>query len=164
MSEPQLIITDVRGWAQGTRLYRIDEKYWLISIIDIVAVIDAVAETIGERDLTAPVRATGHCEIYQASCTETPILAPVQVSGGPEEPGVDYGHNWVSDTECVVTKDGVEYARVELQPTGDMRYSIAAIDADGDPLNGLTPFAVLPHGTTFDDALSHIQQQNEEDA
>ena len=161
MSEPELVITKVLGWAPDTRLYKIGDNYWLISIIDVVAVADAVAESIGDFDRTSPVRATGHCEIYQATCTETPVLTPVQVSGGPEQEGVTYTHDWVSDTECIIRVDGDEYARVEMQPTGQVRYDITAVDADGDPLNGLTPQWVLPHGTTFDQALTHIQQNQE---
>jgi hypothetical protein len=108
-----LIIDTVDGWATHTRLYKVGDRHYLISVIDVVAVHDAVSEIIQHHKLPVPVRATGHTEIYEATVVETGCAG--------------------------------------------RRYDIRAIDADGNPLNGLTPLAVLPHGTSFDDALTFLE-------
>lgn len=153
----ELIITNLLGWANKTRLYLINDDYWIISTIEMVSGFDGVTEDISKTP-DEDFKLTGHCEIYRANCKKIPILGPVQISGGPEEPGVEYEHDWISETICIVKKDGEEYARVEMSDVGEYRYEVEAIDSDNNPLNGLTPEYVLPYKTTFEEAISYIEE------
>ena len=160
----ELVISNVQGWAPTTRLYRDVANpgdWWLISAILVSAVrnstIDVVATTNdvdphGESD-----SGTGHVEIYRATVTETPAYDWVQTDGPPAPEADDYELVYPDDTHLIATRDGVEY-RAELQQVR-IDYTMTAIDADGDPLNGLTPQWILPHGVTFEQALDHIAQE-----
>lgn len=160
-TQPEIVIDTVDGWAPHTRLYRIDSTYWLISVIDIVAVHDAVSEIILPHVLPVPDRLTGHTEIYEAAVDFTPIYEWVpdrEVTDPPPQDeceSVEDGDTLTithhGDTVCILTRTHIR---------DDMH--ITPIDADGDPLNGLTPRWVLPAGTTFDQALDHITTHHEE--
>lgn len=163
----ELVISNVQGWVPTTRLYRgviEDDDYWLISAITVSGVrnatvdVVAAANDIDSHSDTAPP-GVGHVEIYRATVTETPVCDWVQTAGPPAPEADDYELTYTDDTHLIATRDGIEY-RAELQQVR-IGYAITAIDADGDPLNGLTPQWVLPHGTTFDEALTHIQQHQE---
>lgn len=162
----ELVISNVQGWAPTTRLYRdvvADGDWWLISAILVSAVrnatVDVVAETADIDPHGTADSGTGHIEIYRATVAETPAYEWVQTAGPPAPEADDYELTYTDDTHLIATRDGIEY-RAELQQVR-IGYAITAIDADGDPLNGLAPQWVLPHGTTFDQALTHIQQNQE---
>lgn len=159
----ELVVNNVQGWAPTTRLYRdvvADGDWWLISAILVSAVrnatVDVVAETADIDPHGTADSGTGHIEIYRATVAETPAYGWVQTAGPPAPQG-DYDITYPDDTHLIATRDGVEY-RAELQQVRT-DYTITAVDADCDPLNGLTPWAVLPHGTTFEQALDHIAQE-----
>lgn len=158
----ELVISSVQGWAPGTRLYRNVTEVgdaWLISVITVSGVRDATVDVVATANGVDPHGAsgTGHAEIYRADVTETPVYDWIQTSPDIDYPQGDYDITYPDDDHLVATLDGVEYrAERQLIRTD---YSITAIDADGDPLNGLTPWAVLPHGTTFEQALDHIAQE-----
>lgn len=161
MSESELVISNVQGWAPGTRLYRdVAEEgdAWLISVITVSGVRGATVDVVATANGVDPHGAsgTGHVEIYRATVAETPAYEWVQTAGPPAPQG-DYDITYPDDTHLIATRDGVEY-RAELQQVRT-DYMITAVDADGDPLNGLTPWAILPHGTTFEQALDHIAQE-----
>lgn len=158
----QLVISNVWGWAPETRLYRdvaVDGDAWLISVITVSGVRDATVDAVAAANGVDPHGApgTGHVEIYRADLTETPVYDWVQTSPDIDYPQGDYDITYPDDDHLVATLDGVEYrAERQLIRTD---YSITAIDADGDPLNGLTPWAVLPHGTTFEQAIQYIEEK-----
>ena len=163
--EPELIISNVLGSAPQSRLYGIGDNYWVIKRVDVVAAVNAAIEQMSDLGIEppaflrdAPVRATTHVEIYRAQCGINPVYDWQQTSGGEDDPTVEFGHTYIDDDHMIVTKDGAEYARLERVKIRD-EYDVTLVDADGDPLNGLTPWAVLPHGTTFEQALDHIAQE-----
>ena len=158
----ELVISNVQGWAPGTRLYRDVAEVgdaWLISVITVSGVRDATVDVVAVANDVDPHGAsgTGHVEIYRAEVAETPVYDWVQTSPDIDYPQGDYDITYPDDDHLVATLDGVEYRAERRLIRTD--YTIAAIDADGDPLNGLTPWAVLSHGTTFDNALAHITQE-----
>lgn len=153
-----LLITTVEGWHPDTRLYRLDDgTHWLISIIDVRQGIDMIAQQWGVELAKAEQgdQQAGHCEIYAAAVDLTPIYQWVpdrEVADPPPQDECDHSEDGDTltithhgDTVCILTRTHIR---------DDMH--IVPIDADGDPLNGLTPRWVLPAGTTFHDALTHI--------
>lgn len=158
-----LIISSVDGWASGTRLYRLGDDYWLICVIDVGAVRDAVAAQWG-IDLPPDDTLTGHAEIYRATCEVTEVLGWIAdtdtdiVAIAADTTGVTAEQ---TDTTITWMRDGARIGGMH-KDVERVDYVVTAIDADGDPLNGLTPQWVLPHGTTFEQALDHIQTQTQE--
>jgi hypothetical protein len=115
---------------------KVDDAWWLVSVINTRWLRDAVAEASG-MDLADPGDDAGHVEIYRADVVETPLFRPELID--PNREGADD-----------LTLD--DYHDVQW----GIRREITPIDADGDPLNGLTPEVVLPHGHTLDDAIAWI--------
>lgn len=158
----ELVISNVWGWAPGTRLYRdvaTEGDAWLISVINVSGVRDATVDVVAVANDVDPHggSGTGHVEIYRAEVAETPVYDWIRTSPDIDYPQGDYDITYPDPDHLVATLDGVEFrAERQLIRTD---YAVTAVDADGDPLNGLTPWAVLPHGTTFEQALDHIAQE-----
>lgn len=84
-----------------------------------------------------------HTEIYLAGVEITPVMGTVW-----NDPA-DYFNKHPDD----ITADDFHVEQVAEH----LEYF--AVDADGDPLNGLTPLVVLPGGTTHEDAIAYLSEQ-----
>lgn len=160
-----LIVSNVQGWAPVTRLYaNVVESgdYWLISVITVGVVRDAVADSLGIDLPPMPdIAETGHVEIYRATVDSAPRMGEWVTDDGcpPIEDAPDGAvGEIVDDHRGIIPVDGDIWATVHRDTDGE-DLIIQAVDYDGDPLNGLTPEYVLPHGTSFAQALEHIQQE-----
>lgn len=133
----QIVIRTMDGWPPVTSLVRDGDTWWIVSVINTRWLRDAVAEASG-IELAAADDDAGHVEIYRATVEERPVIRPLPIDPdrSPDDPTL-----MPADMHDV----GIDVSRV-----------ITAVDADGDPLNGLTPAVVLPHGTTLDDAIAWI--------
>ena len=152
------IINTMDGWAPGARMYRRDNgEYWIVSVIDVYTVRNAVAIATGVEltpveDLQPGLH--GHVEIYRAEVQVTEQFS-WKFDNEPEPPaGAELTHIIDGDT-LTVYADGEPFATAHRVKTGE-HYVVTPIDADGDPQNGLTPEYVLPQGTTYEQALAHI--------
>ncbi|MBA5846174.1 hypothetical protein [Gordonia amicalis] len=150
MSDTALVISAVLGCP--TPGFTVAGKtYWLIVSINVEKMVDAISLVAGEDLGEAP---SGHVKVYRADYTETLIYGwepdeelPDPFPAGAIEHVVD------GDTLTVLV-DGDPVATYHREQYVDR--TVVAIDADGDgdgdPVNGLTPQWVLPHGTTFEQA------------
>lgn len=156
------IINTMDGWAPGTRMYRHDNgEYWIVSLIDVYTVRNAVAIATGVEltpveDLQPGLH--GHVEVYRAEVEVTEQYEWV-FDGEPADPpeGAEVTPHIDGDT-LTVHVNGEPFATAHRVKTGE-HYVVTPIDADGDPLNGLTPEFVLPQGTTYEQALDHIERE-----
>ncbi len=140
----ETVVRSLDGWPPVTSLVRAGNAWWVVSIINTRWLRDAVAEASG-MDLANPDDDAGHVEIYRATVEERPVIRPMPIDPdrSPDDPDL--------------MPDDVHDVQV------DVNRVITVVDADGDPLNGLTPAAVLPHGTTFDDAVAWIAESSSPD-
>lgn len=154
----ETLINTVDGWAPTTTLVRHTPTgdCWLISIIELNAILSRLFRSQVGVVYDSSVIAPPPVEIYQASVTITPRSTWVPDDDNPAGPppeGVDVTQD---DTTITWTVDGVRWGGMHRADTGAVRYDIVPVDANNDPLDGLTPWAVLPAGTTFQQALDHI--------
>lgn len=160
MTDIEVIIETVDGWMPHTRLYRIGQRHWLISVITAVSKAQMLSQKLG---VMVPVSSIEEppVEIYQASLERTPVYewAPDPDTPHEEPPGPpDFSEDGLTATWTV---GGQRWGGMHREQTGET-WTVTAIDADGDPLNGLTPWATLSPGTTFEQALDHITSTTEE--
>ena len=162
MTDFETVIATVDGWVPTTSLVRHTPtgSWWLVCMIDV----DATLRQLFRSRATGVVYDSSvieppPVEIYQASVTVTPRTTWAPDADNPEGTPPEGADVEQTDTTVTWTVDGVRWGGMHREDTGSVRYEITPIDADGDPLNGLTPWATLPPGTTFDDALDHIQQE-----
>ena len=155
MTDTELVITEVQGWMPDTRLYRVGSTHWLITAINVEKMVDAISLAAGEDLGEAPP--SGHVAIYRADYTETPMYQWVPVDDLPEQLPAGTPEHVIDGDTLTVLVDGDLVATYHREQY-DVAREVVAIDTDGDPLNGLTPQWVLPHGTTWDQAIDHIKQ------
>lgn len=163
MSDIEIIIHTVDGWAPTTRLYRIDGEHWLIQCMDMAAATQMVARARSQLEalgIDAPSETAavppGPTAIFRATVTRTPVWEDVvDFPDGPPTAG-DFSVTEHDDGSATFYLDGEQCGTRTRVHVSDTISAVTPIDADGDPLNGLTPRWVLPAGTTFDDALDHI--------
>lgn len=169
MSDIEIIIHTVDGWAPTTRLYRIDGEHWLIQCMDMAAATQMVARARSQLEALGiePPSETadippGPTAIFRATITTTPVYEDVvDFPGGVPTEG-DFTVVEHEDGSATFYLDGTECGTRTRHQFGETITAVTPIDADGDPLNGLTPRWVLPAGTTFDQALDHITTQQED--
>lgn len=155
MTTANVVIRSVDGWPPHTQLWEVAGRHWLVCCIDLVATRDLVAEQWG-LELSDTPGLKGHVEIFEATLTRTPVWT-WEPDGEPTElPAGEVDHVIHGDT-MTITVDGEPAATLHRRLEREDLH-VEAIDADGDPLNHLTPRWVLPHGTTFEQAIDSIIQ------
>lgn len=176
----ELLINTVDGWIDTTRLYRGSEwqrddtgvetcEGWIIQNPDQAAIREIITRSrkaIEEMGLPAPEQTeppAGPVTVFRASIQALPVMSWISERPGEEPPQVGGLTVEQTDTECVFFVDGQRWGGMRLEQTG-RRYQVIPIDADGDPLNGLTPLYTLPSGTTFEQALEHITTATESES
>ena len=154
----ELLINSVDGWMPDTRLYRRveDSSYWLVSVINTAAVVKLYRSQMGvvydTEDLEPP-----SVEIYRADVTRSPVYSEwVADEDNPPGHPPDGAEVTQDDTTTTWSVEGARWGGMHRTITDDVDFHITPIDADGDPLNGLTPWAVLDPGATFEQALDYI--------
>ena len=159
------IIATVDGWAPTTTLVRHTPTgtFWLICVIDLDATLSQLFRSRSTGVVyDSSVITPPPVEIYQADVTITPRTTWVPDEDNPSGQPPENADVTQDDTTVTWTVDGARWGGMHREDTGTVRYNITPIDADGDPLNGLTPRWVLPAGTTFEQALDHITNHLEE--
>ncbi|WAC54968.1 hypothetical protein [Gordonia sp. SL306] len=152
----ELIINTLDGWAPTTRLYRVGLQHYIIQCLDVASVQAMMARRIPEgieKPTTIPAL-PGPTSVFRADLVRTPIMSWISDRPGQEPPAERLTVEQ-TDTEVTFLVNGVRWGGMRQEQTGET-FTVTAIDDNDDPLDGLTPWAVLGPGTTFEQALDHI--------
>jgi hypothetical protein len=160
-----VLIDSLDGWPSHSRVYENAGVYWIVvcpvsTMRERLVMARSQLEAAG-IDTGGPLpedSVVGPTAIFQAEVTRTPVMARVL---DPDTPTGEPPENLtveVSEDGAVRTfyVDGVRWGGNHLEQVGET-YTVTPIDADGDPLNGLTPLHTLPAGTSFDDAIAFLE-------
>jgi len=170
-----LVIDSLGGWASQTRVYSASEwretdagreaDGWIIQCMDTALAVErmirAIPEGVPKPDVSSAVH-PGPTSIFRARITQDRSMEWVADDDTSGTPPMDGGEVTVESTGTTRTIliDGERWGGMHTEPIW-LPMTAVAIDSDGDPLNGLTPQFQLPAGTTFDQALAHITEQEQ---
>lgn len=171
MSDPEIVITRLSGWPPDSRLYRVDGRHWIVTVPSpdgVRRVLVRAAQAMRAAGIDAPsVEADttpAPTVIFQADVVVTPVMEWVDDGDTPDglpSEGSTFAVEHPDENHTVFLVNGQRWGGQHREPVGET-YIVTPIDANGDPLDGLTPWAVLPAGTTFEQALDHITTTIEE--
>lgn len=157
----ELVINQLAGWPSVTRLYEHNGDYWIVLAPETAAIERLYLSAIPEG-VEAPVGVVSAApiSIFRASVARTPVWEWVNDSDTPQgsEPPSEGLTEDRSERSVTYYVNGVRWGGIHQEQTGET-LTVGAIDDNGDPLDGLTPWAVLPPGSGFDDAIAKIERE-----
>lgn len=153
----ETVIESLDGWMPIASLVRDGGRWWIVQVPDVPAAMDFANRRL--PDGIPPIEGVPRnapTAIFAADVEVRPVYEDVvDFPGGLPIEG-DFSVAEHEDGGATFYLDGTECGTRTRHQVGETITAVTPIDADGDPINGLTPRWVLPAGTTFDDALDHI--------